>query len=69
MSSLGSPVYIAPEIIEENGYDHLVDYWALGIIMYELFYGITPFESDHIKTLYDNISYSKVIFDEDYEVS
>jgi len=33
-------------VLEERGYNHTVDYWSLGVIMFELFYGITPFNSD-----------------------
>jgi len=45
-SVVGSPEYMAIEVLEEIGYNHTVDYWSLGVIMFELFYGITPFNSD-----------------------
>eukprot|EP01124_Arcella_intermedia_P019699 TRINITY_DN2700_c0_g1_i2.p1 TRINITY_DN2700_c0_g1~~TRINITY_DN2700_c0_g1_i2.p1 ORF type:complete len:554 (-),score=108.40 TRINITY_DN2700_c0_g1_i2:624-2285(-) len=45
-SVVGSPEYMAIEVLEEKGYNHTVDYWSLGVIMFELFYGITPFNSD-----------------------
>jgi len=45
-SVVGSPEYMAIEVLEEVGYNHTVDYWSLGVIMFELFYGITPFNSD-----------------------
>jgi serine/threonine protein kinase len=45
-SVVGSPEYMAIEVLEETGYNHTVDYWSLGVIMFELFYGITPFNSD-----------------------
>lgn len=43
MASQGTPEYIAPEIVTGQGYDQRVDYWALGVTLYELFMGYTPF--------------------------
>ena len=37
---VGSPEYMAIEILEEQGYTHLVDFWSLGVILFELLYGI-----------------------------
>jgi len=36
---VGSPDYMAPEILENNGYDYLVDYWSLGCILFEFLSG------------------------------
>lgn len=44
-STVGSPDYIAPEVLRKFPYDHKVDFWALGAIMYEMFYGFPPFRS------------------------
>ncbi|KAL7512474.1 hypothetical protein ACHAXN_009446 [Cyclotella atomus] len=41
----GTPDYIAPEVIQGIGYGPQVDYWALGVLMYELFEGEAPFAS------------------------
>ena len=38
-STLGSPEYMAPEIFQASGYDRLVDYWALGVMLYEMIAG------------------------------
>jgi len=39
----GTPLYIAPEIILCKGYDKGVDYWALGVLMFEMLMGCSPF--------------------------
>ncbi|XP_075969400.1 STKc_STK36 domain-containing protein fused [Anticarsia gemmatalis] len=39
----GTPLYMAPELIEEKPYDHQADLWSLGCIVYELIAGQPPF--------------------------
>lgn len=40
---LGTPHYMAPEILKGKGYDFAVDIWSLGICMYEFMCGLVPF--------------------------
>ena len=40
---IGTPHYIAPEILQGKGYSMSCDFWSVGICMYEIFYGIYPF--------------------------
>ena len=40
---IGTPHYIAPEILHGKGYSLSVDFWSVGICMYEIFYGVYPF--------------------------
>ena len=42
-SVCGTPSYIAPEILDHKEYSHEVDVWALGVIIYTLLVGRTPF--------------------------
>ena len=47
----GTPEYLAPEIILEKGHGKAVDYWAFGVLFYEMLNGHSPFEAeDHLAT-------------------
>ena len=39
----GTPQYLAPEVINEQGHSQSVDWWCLGILTYEMMVGFTPF--------------------------
>lgn len=47
--------YMAPEVIEKKGYDKMVDLWGLGILMYELRHGVTPFRGEDSEITKHNI--------------
>lgn len=53
----GTPHYMAPEVISGGGYGYSVDYWSLGIILYELLIGYVPFgnDSEDIYEIYGSI--------------
>ncbi|KAL3090393.1 hypothetical protein niasHS_006845 [Heterodera schachtii] len=51
----GTPEYIAPEVILRQGYGKPVDWWALGVILYEFLVGIVPFMGDTPEALFANI--------------
>ena len=63
LSLVGAPEYMAPEIILGKGQSFVVDYWMLGILVYQLYYGYTPFEDDYIDRMYEKILYTNVKFD------
>ncbi|CAA6660710.1 unnamed protein product [Spirodela intermedia] len=51
-SLVGTHEYLAPEIISREGHGSAVDWWTLGIFVFELLYGATPFRgADHVHTL------------------
>lgn len=61
---IGSPFYMAPEVILGKGYDRSCDFWSSGIILYELFYGCFPFGKNCFTTLevYNQILNNELIF-------
>lgn len=60
---LGSPLYMAPELVNREPYTEKVDVWSLGVITYQLLSGKTPFESDSIKKIDSNINNKKITFE------
>ena len=51
----GTYEYMAPEIIDNVGYDKKVDIWSLGILFYELLHGFSPFRGDNPSIVFKNI--------------
>lgn len=58
----GTPDYIAPEILKEQEYGASVDWWALGVLMYEMMAGQPPFEADNEDELFDSILHDDVLY-------
>lgn len=61
-SFVGTEDYIAPEVIKGNGHTSAVDWWTLGILLYEMLYGITPFKGADRKTTFKNVLVNEVVF-------
>jgi len=58
----GTPDYIAPEILQELDYNWSVDWWALGVLMYEMMAGQPPFEADNEEDLFQSILHDDVLY-------
>lgn len=66
---IGTPAYIAPEVIRREDYDSNVDWWSLGIMMYELLYGRSPFNSKDQRKIFQRIVQEKPVFPPSVEIS
>lgn len=51
----GTPEYLAPEVLRKQDYGRAVDWWCLGVVTYEMLYGLPPFYSRDVAEMYDNI--------------
>ncbi|XP_042203767.1 cAMP-dependent protein kinase catalytic subunit 1-like isoform X2 [Homarus americanus] len=58
----GTPEYLAPEIILSKGYNKAVDWWALGVLVYEMAAGYPPFFADQPIQIYEKIVSGRVRF-------
>ncbi|KAJ3438554.1 non-specific serine/threonine protein kinase [Anaeramoeba flamelloides] len=56
----GTPEYLAPEIILDTPYDEIVDWWSLGILLYEMLTGSPPFYSEDIEEVFEMIVREKL---------
>ncbi|CAJ0950855.1 unnamed protein product [Ranitomeya imitator] len=62
----GTPYYFTPEIILKEGYGRPVDWWSMGIILYEFLVGVVPFDGDSLTELYESVTNGGIIWDCDF---
>ena len=58
-SCVGTHEYLAPELVSGNGHGNGVDWWAFGVLIYELLYGTTPFKGGSKESTLRNIASSR----------
>lgn len=63
-SFVGTEEYIAPEVIKGCGHTSAVDWWTLGILVYEMLFGTTPFKGKNRNATFANILRDEVPFPE-----
>ena len=51
----GTPEYLAPEVLEDNDYGRAVDWWGVGVVMYEMLCGHLPFYNRNHEILFELI--------------
>ena len=65
---IGTLDYIAPEVLKKLPYDKGVDWWSLGILMYQLLYGKLPFYNKNPKIVVKMILSRQIDFEEDKDI-
>lgn len=59
----GTTEYLAPEILlDEQGYSKIVDFWSLGVLLFEMCCGWSPFYAEDTQQMYKNICFGKIRF-------
>lgn len=58
----GTPEYLSPEVIEDNQYGRAVDWWSLGVLLYEMMCGMLPFNNRTTEMLFQEILIKQVCF-------
>jgi serine/threonine protein kinase len=52
----GTPIYLAPEMINNTGHDEKIDIWCIGVLLFELMTGMSPWQGNDVQTVKYNIS-------------
>ncbi|CAD8100804.1 unnamed protein product [Paramecium sonneborni] len=68
-SFCGSPEYMAPEMLTNQGHNQQLDHYCLGVLLYELVIGCPPFYSEDINKIYENIILKEVEFPKNNQLS
>merc|ERR1711916_371535 len=68
-SQVGTPGYVAPEILMGVGHDKMVDWWGVGVLLFEMIAGYTPFQGNDVDSIFLemlslNIEYPEWMSDE-----
>lgn len=58
----GTLEYFAPEMIKRTGHDKAVDWWAIGVLIFEMVFGVTPFYNRNRNVLISKIKHSRIVF-------
>jgi len=65
-TACGTPGYVAPEVLNAEGYDKEVDMWSVGVITYILLCGFPPFYSESVPEVFEQIMKAEYDYPEEY---
>merc|ERR1712137_1450569 len=63
-SFCGTPSHLAPEVILHQSYSYEVDWWSLGVLLYEMATGTNPFFHENVHQCFQNVLNRKIVFPE-----
>lgn len=63
----GTPEYLAPEVLLGQGYTKAIDWWTLGVLLYEMLTGLPPYYDENVKTMYKKILQSPLVFPDGFD--
>lgn len=63
----GTPEYLAPELLLNKGYTRVVDFWTLGVLLYEMLASLPPFYDEDVSIMYKKILEDPLIFPNDMD--
>lgn len=63
----GTPEYLAPELLLNKGYTRVVDFWTLGILLYEMLTSLPPFYDEDVTVMYKKILEDSLVFPSDMD--
>ncbi|KAI8927990.1 hypothetical protein BC831DRAFT_450572 [Entophlyctis helioformis] len=58
----GTPEFMAPEILSERPYTRAVDWWAFGVLVYEMLLGQSPFKGDDEEEIFEAIMQQEIVY-------
>lgn len=59
----GTTEYLAPEVLlDDQGYSKTVDFWSLGVLLFEMCCGWSPFYAEDVQQMYKNICFGRIKF-------
>lgn len=63
----GTPEYLAPELLLGQGYSKVVDWWTLGVLLYEMLTGLPPYYDEDVPKMYKKILQAPLTFPDEFD--